>query len=119
MKRNLLLSAVLGASVTLTGCATKQFAQAGDVTDFERTTLSCREIDVEMAKTQGIQHTINKQAEFSGLDVLAFLGDWGIGNAIAEHKAQVGAAQRMSDLNTMRAAKNCPIATTAAAGGAL
>lgn len=117
MKRTIVLGVAL-AALSLTGCATKQFAQAGEVTDTERTMLSCREIDVEMAKTQGIQQTINKQAEFSGLDVLAFLGDWGIGNAIAEHKAQASATKRMADLNNMRAAKNCPIAT-AAAGGAL
>lgn len=104
---------ILIAALALTGCATKQYQHVGDVTDFEKTTMSCREIDLEIAKTQGSQHAIDKQAEFSGLDVLAFLGDWGIGNAIAHSSAQKSVDARMADLNNLRATNNCAIATTA------
>lgn len=110
--KKLLLAAALAAA--LSGCATKQFVQAGQVTDFEKTTMSCREIDLEIAKTQGQQHAIDKQAEFSGLDVLAILGDFGIGNAIAHTAAQKTVDERMADLNNLRGIKNCAIATTGA-----
>jgi hypothetical protein len=111
MKKLLLVAAFAAA---LSGCATKQFAQVGQVTDFEKTSMSCREIDLEIAKTQGQQHAIDKQAEFSGLDVLAFLGDWGIGNAIAHNSAQKTVDERMADLNNLRGIKNCSITTTGA-----
>lgn len=110
--KKLLLAAALAAA--LSGCATKQFVQAGQVTDFEKTTMSCREIDLEIAKTQGQQHAIDKQAEFSGLDVLAILGDFGIGNAIAHTAAQKTVDERMADLNNLRGIKGCAITTTGA-----
>lgn len=107
--KTLLLIVALAA--TLTGCATKQYVHAAPVTQFESTTMSCREIDLEIAKTQGDQQAVDKTAEFSGLDVLAILGDWGIGNAMAHSSAQKSVDERMSNLTSLRAARNCPITT--------
>lgn len=111
MKNTILLAALCAA---LTGCATKQYAQVGDVTTYEKTTLTCREIDIEMAKTQGVQQSISETDKFDGKSVLAFLGDFGIGNAMARSSAEDSATKRMGDLQALRAQKNCPLSTAAA-----
>jgi hypothetical protein len=100
--------------LALTGCATKQFATVGEVTGYERTAMTCHDIDLEMARTQGVLDKIGEQDKFSGLDVLAFLGDFGIGNAIAHNSATDAATRRMGELNTMRADKGCAISTAGA-----
>jgi hypothetical protein len=98
---------ILIAALALTGCATKQFATVGEVTGYERTAMTCHDIDLEMARTQGVLDKIDAQSKFSGLDVLAFLGDFGIGNAIAHNSATDSATRRMGELQTMRAARGC------------
>lgn len=102
------------AALALTGCATKQFATVGDVTGYERTAMTCHDIDLEMARTQGVIDKIDAQAKFSGLDVLAFLGDFGIGNAMAKSSALDSANQRMGELQDARGAKGCADSTLTA-----
>lgn len=99
------------AVVALTGCATKQYAQVGTITPYEKTSMSCREIDIEMARTQGVQEKISEEDQFDGRSVLAFLGDWGIGNHMAKSSAEEGVTKRMSELQTMRANKGCGLST--------
>jgi hypothetical protein len=110
----LISTSFLSACAALAGCATKQFAQVGTLTTYERTTMSCREIDVEMARTVGVQQTISDEDQFDGRSVLAFLGDFGIGNALARSSAQDGVNKRMQDLTTMRAQKGCGESTKSA-----
>lgn len=98
---------ILIAALALTGCATKQFATVGNVTGYERTVMTCHDIDLEIARTQGVLDKIDEQSKFSGLDVLAFLGDWGIGNAMAKSSATDAANKRMGELHDMRTARNC------------
>ena len=68
--------------IALQGCATKHYGRQGQLTAYEKGTMSCREIDLEMAKVRGFIDHVNKESEFSGRDVLAILGDFGIGNSM-------------------------------------
>lgn len=106
MKAPLLVLLVLGLA-TLQGCATKTYGRQGDVTAFEKNSLTCREIDIEIAKTTGFVTTVNKESEFSGRDVLAILGDFGIGNALERSAAIESANSRLDKLNTLRKDKGC------------
>ncbi|MEX3629652.1 MAG: hypothetical protein VB138_09405 [Burkholderia sp.] len=98
----------------LSGCATKQFATVGDVTGYERTAMTCHDIDLEAAKTQGVIDKIDAQSKFNGLDVLAFLGDFGIGNAMAKSSALGSAHARMIELDNLRTDKGCALTTIGA-----
>ncbi|CAN0619593.1 conserved exported protein of unknown function [Burkholderia multivorans] len=102
------------ACTALAGCATKQYAQVGYLTDYEKATMSCREIDIEMAKVQGVHQAIVDQDKFDGRSVLAFLGGFGLGNSMAKSSAEKGVAKRMAELQVMRVSRNCGLATTAA-----
>lgn len=106
---------ILATAAALAGCATKQFPQAVSMTDFERTAMTCHDIDLEMAKTLGTQRAIDDRAKFSGADVVAFLGDWGIGNAMAKSAAEKSVHARLGELNDLRAAKGCALATAGVA----
>lgn len=101
--------AVLLAASTLAaqGCATKTYGRQGNLTSFERGSMTCREIDLETAKTKGFIDRVNKESEFSGKDVLAFLGDFGIGNSMERTAAMESANKRVDELDALRSAKKC------------
>ena len=105
-----LVGAVLVVT-SLQGCATKMYGRQGTVTEFERNTLTCRETDLEIAKTRGFIDQVNKEAAFSGRDVLAFLADFGIGNNLERTAALESANNRIKELETQRTRKNCDMAT--------
>jgi hypothetical protein len=107
MLRSLLLAAAVAALAATTGCATKTYGRQGTVTTYERDTMTCREIDLELAKTQGFVDHVNKESEFSGRDVLAILGDFGIGNNLERSAALESANKRIEQLRDVRAAKKC------------
>jgi hypothetical protein len=100
----IILGALVGVAL-LQGCATKTYGRQGGLTDFERNSLSCREIDVDIARTDGFIQRVNSESKFDGKDVLAFLGDFGIGNNMEKSAALESANTRMSQLNSLRAAK--------------
>lgn len=90
------------------GCATKRFGRATDVTEAERSAYDCADIDLERAKTRGFLDQVHRDAKFSGADVLAFLGDFGIGNAMERSAAVQSGTDRIDQLNDLAAAKGCP-----------
>lgn len=98
-------------SVLAVGCATKNYGRQGSVTNYEQDNLTCREIDIEIAKTQGFLDHVNKESEFSGKDVLAILGDFGIGNAMEKSAAIESANTRTTQLRALRAGKKCGAST--------
>lgn len=98
---------LLTATVAIQGCATKTYGRQGSVTDYERDTLTCREIDIELAKVQGFVEHVNTESQFSGRDVLAILGDFGIGNSMERSAALESATVRTQQLRALRIAKSC------------
>ncbi len=83
---------------TLVGCATKHYGRLGTVSEYEKSSLSCKEINLEIAKVNGFKDRVNKESAFSGADVLAVLGDLGIGNAMETDAAHESADSRLNDL---------------------
>lgn len=110
MNKFLLLSFSL--LVVLSGCATKHYGRQGDLTQFERVSLSCREIDLELAKVEGFLQNISNESSFDGRSVASFLGDFGIGNIMKRNAAKKSAEKRKKSLLENRAAKHCGEADT-------
>lgn len=101
---------MLGISVaSLAGCATKNYGRQGEVTDFERQNLTCREIVLEQAKVQGYLASVEKESEFDGRSVLSFLGDFGIGNLMEKNAAVKAANARSAQLQDLSTTKNCQV----------
>jgi len=113
MKRSILVVGLCLLAVQ--GCATKNYGRMGAVTDFERQTMTCREISLEQAKVSGFLQQVDKESQFDGRSVLSFLGDFGIGNTMEQSAAVESAATRMSALNSLSAQRGCMTQPTAAA----
>ena len=96
-------------AASLAGCATKNYGRQGELTDFERQNLTCREIVLEQAKVQGYLTQIDKESEFDGRSVLSFLGDFGIGNLMEKNAAVKAANSRSAQLQNLSTAKNCQV----------
>ncbi|KDP89480.1 hypothetical protein CF70_031270 [Cupriavidus sp. SK-3] len=96
------------------GCATKNYGRVGTVTDFERQTMNCREIQLEQAKVAGFSQAVEKESEFSGRSILSFLGDFGIGNVIEKSAAMDSADSRAYQLRMLSFERRCADKTQAA-----
>jgi len=107
MYRACLLVLSICMLAAIQGCATKTYGRQGDVTTYEKDSLTCREIDIEIAKTNGFITTVNRESEFSGRDVLAILGDFGIGNSLERSAALESANTRREKREALRGTKNC------------
>ena len=102
-----ILVAALAAVFAMSACATKTYGRQGTLTGYEKDTMTCREVDLELAKTRGFVDHVNKESEFSGKDVLAILGDFGIGNNMEKSAALESANKRIEQLRDLRASKKC------------
>ena len=111
MKRIIILVGVIASLASIQGCATKTYGRQSSLSNFERDTMTCREIDLDTAKTRGFIDHVNKESEFSGKDVLAFLGDFGVGNNMERTSALESATKRIESLGDLRKSKQCPPAT--------
>ena len=92
----------------VTGCAVQRYGRQQNVTNAEKDYLDCRAIDVEMAKTQGFIKDITDHNEsFTGKDIIAFLGDFGIGDSMEYSSAIKSATNRMEQLQQLKREKGC------------
>ncbi|MGB0846803.1 MAG: hypothetical protein ACPGSM_08755 [Thiolinea sp.] len=108
MKKVIISSLLIATSFTaLQGCATKHYGRQGELTSFEKTTMTCRELDIEIAKVDGFVTKMNKDNKVDTRAVLAFLGDFGIGNTMERSAAMKSAMDRKSALNSVKEKKNC------------
>lgn len=104
MRKAILFTALV---LTLAGCATKNYGRQGELTEFERQTLTCREIELEEAKVHGYLAHVEKESEFDARSVLSFLGDFGMGNVMEKNAALQSANSRLSQLQALSVQKGC------------
>jgi hypothetical protein len=102
---------VLAIGVVLSGCATKHYGREGELTQFEKSTMNCREIALEQAKVDGFIQHVDDESAFSGRSILSFLGDFGIGNVLEESAARDSAKTRQTALWAMSEQRGCGIRT--------
>lgn len=107
MKHKILLASSILVLFSIQGCATKTYGRQGILTSYEKESMTCREIDLEIAKVNGFVEHVHKESEFSGRDVLAILGDFGIGNKMEKNAALESSNQRIEQLRVQREAKHC------------
>lgn len=89
----------------LAGCATKQYPQAPAVTGEEAAVFDCKALTQEIAKARSIQNEITEIGSFDGRTVMGFMGDFGLGNGIAKSSATSKANARLTQLESLKAAK--------------
>lgn len=109
MKFKVISLSVIVSFVALSGCATKTYGRVGELTNYEEETMTCKDINLEIAKVRGWIDGVNKESEFSGKDVLAILGDFGIGNSMEKSSALESANKRLDSLSNLKSKKTCSV----------
>jgi len=91
------------------GCATVNYGRVQPLSNAERSLYTCREIELEIAKASDFLRNIEEQKKgISDKDVLAFLGDFGIGNSMEYADATKSGVERLTQLQELHAANQCP-----------
>jgi hypothetical protein len=103
-----LIVCALVAGATLTaGCATKRYPMATPLSGAEISLMNCRELMLEGVKTDEMQKQIAETSQVDWRSVAGFLGDYGIGNAMAKSEADAALSARRASINTAQAQKGC------------
>ena len=106
-RKVLLLGALALTATSLSACATKQYPIATELSATEVSLMDCRELILEDARTEEMQLKINETASTDWRSVAGFLGDYGIGNALAKTEAEKALSQRRASIKTALVNKNC------------
>src|SRR6266853_4429335 len=95
--------------VLLTACATEHFGREQRLTAAEMSSLTCAQIDLEIAKVDGFLTDAEAQWDNThGRRFLGFLADFGIGNHMEHGDAIESADNRRQQLVDLRATRQCP-----------
>jgi hypothetical protein len=107
MHRAGMISLGLLAAVTVSGCVTKMYGRQAELTPAEQSGLSCQQIGFELAKVDDYSRWVTKKSEYDGWDLLAVVGDLGIGNGIERGEALKSADLRREQLTDLQRARSC------------
>lgn len=101
------MAAALALSVALTGCATKRFTRLPPLSSTETTIYTCRELQIEKAKTVATMEQIRRESGINVASVMGFLGDFGIGNANERNTAERLVGERYRQIERAEIQKGC------------
>ena len=105
--KNYSLLLTLSCVTLFVGCATKQYHIAAELSPAVAEAMTCKDLQIELLKGQEIEKQINETGQFSGKTVLGFLGDFGIGNAMAKSEARLALSRKMSSIRNAQLSKGC------------
>jgi hypothetical protein len=105
VKRIILAALVL--SFTVAGCATKRYPIATPISAAEVGAMQCRDLQLELIRAEQVQLQISNTAQADWRSAAGFLGDFGIGNAMAKSEAEKAVRLRMESIRTAQSQKNC------------
>lgn len=105
MKCNLIYICVSAALVT--SCATKRYPMAVNLSPEEVAVMDCKDLYLEEARISQARSQIDDIAGTDWRSIAGFLGDYGIGNAMAKSEAEKALRERAQGIRTTKAQKNC------------
>lgn len=115
MKKIAITAALVAAAISASACATKRYPIATTFTAAEATAMTCNDLRLELIRAEQIQAQIADTANVDWRSAAGFLGDFGIGNAMARSDADRAITQRVAGIRQAQAAKNCQASTGAMA----
>jgi hypothetical protein len=93
--------------VAVSGCATKRYPIMTDLSPEEVALMDCDDLRLEEARIATARNQIEDTADTDWRSVAGFLGDWGIGNAMAKSDASKALREREESVRTARVQKEC------------
>lgn len=107
MKKFAIVATVAVVALSASACATKRYPIATTFTSAEAAAMDCNDLRLEMIRAEQIQAQIADTANPDWRSAAGFLGDFGIGNAMARSDADRAITQRIAGIRQAQAQKNC------------
>jgi hypothetical protein len=95
------------AALALSACATKRYPIATPLSSTEAALMNCRELAIEEERIETTRTQIADTAEVDWRSVAGFLGDYGIGNAMARSEADAALQRRAETIRTAQTNRRC------------
>ena len=102
-----LITLVAIVALLFTACATKRYPIATPMSSSEASLMTCESLEIELIRTEQVEQQINQTGEFDSRTVLGFLGDFGIGNAMAKDEARTALSNRKVTIRDAQNNKGC------------
>ncbi|WP_426050355.1 hypothetical protein [Brevundimonas sp. SL161] len=107
MQKLLTTSIMLVVALTSTACATKRYPIATTFSAAEASAMDCGDLNLELIRAEQVQAQIADTANLDWRSAAGFLGDFGIGNAMARSDADKAITQRITAIRTSQVDKAC------------
>ncbi len=117
--KTIITVAVLAAACATAGCATKRYPIATQMGAAERAAMTCRELDLELIRAEEVRLQITSTAKTDWRSVAGFLGDYGIGNAMAKNDAEKAINTRVTAIHAAKVEKSCGVEKSASLNSVL
>jgi hypothetical protein len=105
MKAGLICVAV--AALALGACATKRYPIATPLTQAEAGLMNCRELAIEAERIESTRTQIADTGQADWRSAAGFLGDFGIGNAMARSEAEAALQGRANTIRNAQVQRRC------------
>lgn len=107
MKKFAIIATAAVVALSMSACATKRYPIATTFTTAEASAMDCDDLRLELIRAEQIQAQIADTANVDWRSAAGFLGDFGIGNAMARSDADRAITQRVAGIRQAQAQKNC------------
>lgn len=107
MKKVAIVASVVAVAFSASACATKRYPIATTFTSAEAAAMTCSDLRLELIRAEQVQAQIADTANLDWRSAAGFLGDFGIGNAMARSDADRAITQRIAGVRQAQAQKNC------------
>lgn len=94
--------------IFVAGCTTQRYGRAQPLSEIEKKELTCREIKIEIGKTEEFLSDVQIQrSKVSGTHLIGAIGDFGIGNHLEGEEAELSGHMRLKELKNLQTQKEC------------
>lgn len=107
MKKIAIVAALVVAASVTSACATKRYPIATQWSSAEAEAMDCNDLRLELVRANQVQTQIAETADFDWRSVAGFLGDYGIGNAMAKSDADKAIRARIQGIQEAQRTKQC------------
>lgn len=101
-------TALIATAVMASGCATKRYPIATTFSAAEAEAMDCPMLRLELIRAEQVRAQIADTASMDWRSAAGFLGDFGIGNAMARGDADKAVTARVVALRAAQIEKKCP-----------
>lgn len=99
--------AAIAALALIAGCATKRYPIAAPLSPTETSLMNCRELALEADRIESTRTQITDTAQTDWRSIAGFLGDYGIGNAMARSEAEAALQTRSQTIRSAQTTRGC------------